>query len=139
MVKSADGKRHGSKFRMNRYDSAQKDGGGERAAAHEETAVPSGEREEQLEEQVAPGIHDEIKQIAAEHGPAHEVHIQHDHMGGRHHVHSMHPDGYEHHADHMTAEDAHEHAKHAAGVAGEEDNEANEGTDEFDQEPSEEE
>lgn len=114
MVKSADGKRHGSKFRMNRYNDAQ--GDGERAQAHEQEAAPSEEQEERIEEEVAPGIHDEVKRVAAEHGPAHEVHIAHNHEMGQHHVTSMHPDGYQHDADHASAEDAHEHGKHAAGV-----------------------
>lgn len=54
--------------------------------------------------------------IAAEHGPAHEVHVMHDHEAGHHEVHSVHPDGHEHHSDHhASAEAAHEHAKKLAG------------------------
>ena len=104
-----------SKFRSNRQE---KEHGGERSMAHEMGMggeMPH-EQEENMEEEVHPGIHDEIKQIAAEHGPAHEVHMTHDHEGGVHHVHSMHPDGYEHHADHQSADEAHMHAAHAAGV-----------------------
>lgn len=56
--------------------------------------------------------------VAAEHGPAHEVHITHDHAAGMHHVHSMHPDGHEHHSDHGSAEEAHEHAKKLASGEG---------------------
>ena len=89
---------------------------GARAMAGEAEGKPTGEREEQLEEQVAPGIHDEIKQMAAEHGPAHTVHIAHDHEAGRHDVHSMHPDGHEHRATHSSAMHAHHHAMHAAGL-----------------------
>lgn len=58
--------------------------------------------------------------VAAEHGPAHEVHIHHDHEGGAHHVHSMHPDGHGHHSDHGSAEEAHEHGKKLAGGGAEE-------------------
>lgn len=59
-------------------------------------------------------------QIAQEHGPAHEVHMTHDHEGGMHHVHSMHPDGHEHHSDHESAEMAHDHGKKLAGIGHEE-------------------
>lgn len=53
-------------------------------------------------------------QIAQEHGPAHEVHIMHDHEGGQHHVMSMHPDGHQHESTHESAEKAHEHGKKLA-------------------------
>ena len=56
-------------------------------------------------------------QIAADHGPAHEVHVTHEHEIGSHHVHSIHPDGHEHHSDHGSAEEAHEHGKKLAGAA----------------------
>ena len=54
--------------------------------------------------------------IAAEHGPAHEIHLQHEHGMGSHHVHSVHEDGHEHHSDHGSAGEAHEHAKKLAGA-----------------------
>lgn len=117
-MKTADGKKSfGSAFRAHRYDREHQEG--PRAEAHQMgmggAAMPE-QKEEALEEQVHPGIHDEIQQVAAEHGPAHEIHMQHDHEGGVHHVHSVHHDGYEHHADHPSAEHAHAHAAHAAGV-----------------------
>jgi hypothetical protein len=58
-------------------------------------------------------------EIAAQHGPAHEVHITHEEEMGSHHVHSMHPDGHEHHSDHASKEEAHEHGKKLAGVGAE--------------------
>ena len=58
--------------------------------------------------------------VAAEHGPANEVHIMHDHEGGMHSVHSMHPDGHEHHSEHGSVEEAHEHGKKLAGAGMEE-------------------
>lgn len=64
--------------------------------------------------------------VAAEHGPASEVHIQHDHEGGMHSVHSMHPDGHEHHSEHASSGDAHEHGKELAG-GGEEEQEPEDG------------
>ena len=57
--------------------------------------------------------------IAAEHGPAHEIHMQHEHEMGAHHVHSVHPDGHEHHSDHGSVKEAHDHAHKLAGGAGE--------------------
>lgn len=54
--------------------------------------------------------------VAAEHGPAHEVHMMHDHEGGRHHVMSMHPDGHQHESEHGSVEEAHEHGKKLAGA-----------------------
>ena len=51
------------------------------------------------------------KQFAAEHGPAQEIHIQHDHEMGTHRVRSIHQDGEEHNSEHETAEGAHETAK----------------------------
>jgi len=59
-------------------------------------------------------------EVAAEHGPAHEVHHTHDHEGGMHHVHSVHPDGYEHHSDHGSVEEALEHHRKVAGASHEE-------------------
>ena len=55
-------------------------------------------------------------QVAAEHGPAQEVHMMHDHEGGQHHVMSMHPDGHQHESHHGSVEEAHEHAKKLAGA-----------------------
>jgi hypothetical protein len=51
------------------------------------------------------------KSVAQEHGPAHEIHIEHDHQSGTHRVRSMHQDGYEHQSEHGSAEEAHDHAK----------------------------
>src|ERR1700753_2443377 len=55
------------------------------------------------------------EQVAEAHGPAHEVHMMHDHEGGMHRVHSKHPDGHEHHSEHGSADEAHEHASKLAG------------------------
>ena len=75
--------------------------------------------EEQAEEAVHPGIHEEIKGVMAEHGPAHTVHMTHDDDRQSSHVHSIHADGHEHHADHQGEGHrmhAHQHADHASGV-----------------------
>ena len=59
-------------------------------------------------------------QIAAEHGPAQHVDIDHEEEMGVHHVHSQHPDGHEHHSDHGSKEEAHKHAGELQGIGGEE-------------------
>ena len=58
-------------------------------------------------------------QVAREHGPAHEVHMMHDHEMGKHSVHSKHPDGHEHHSEHGSAEEAHDHGKMLASQGSE--------------------
>jgi hypothetical protein len=135
--KTEEGQRKSSKFRANRAnrehasDKAKMREPGPRAEANEEEGrsegnpehdQPGGEHgagEEQAEEMVHPGIHDEIKQVTAEHGPAHTLHMVHDHEGMRSHVHSIHADGHEHHADQEGEQHvmhAHHHAGMAAGV-----------------------
>jgi hypothetical protein len=118
MQESKDGKRHGNSFRMKRYDAAHEGKGPGPKAEAKDIEMPH-EQEEHMEEQVHPGIHDEIKQIAEQHGPAHEVHVQHDHAGQMSHIHSVHQDGHEHHGEHNGPEHvmhAHHHAAEAAGV-----------------------
>ena len=134
-MKSQDGKRSGSKFRMNKYDKEHADGenggrasgdGGERAQANKLEArpsmAPSSKQavgmpgEEHMEEQVHPGIHDEVKHLAEQHGPAVETHTTHDHANGIHHLHTVHQDGHQHHSDHGSAEEAHMGAAQAAGA-----------------------
>ena len=131
--KTSDGKHKSSKFRASRYDREheekpeekpeEKDGGNRAMANKMEAKNPGNPEtemgEEQAEEMVHPGIHDEIKGIVSEHGPAHTVNTTHDHEGMRSHVHSIHADGHEHHADHEGDEHvkhAHEHHGHAAGL-----------------------
>ena len=120
-----DGGKKNSKFRAARADRAYDEG--QRAQANAEKGMPTEAREEALEEQIAPGIHDKVHAMAADqHGPAHTVTITHDHEAGMHHVHSMHPDGHEEHSDHADAPSAHMAAGEAAGAsAGESDSEGN--------------
>lgn len=58
------------------------------------------------------------KAMAQQHGPAVELHIQHDHEGGQHHVHAVHPDMHEHDSVHGSADEAHKYAADCAGVGG---------------------
>jgi hypothetical protein len=113
--KSKDGSSHNSKFRAARKDREMSEG--PRAQAYAEEGRPNQAREEELEEQVAPGIHDKVHAMAAqEHGPAHTVTITHDHEAGMHHVHAVHADGHEQHSDHADAPSAHMAAGEAAGA-----------------------
>jgi hypothetical protein len=114
MRESKDGQRHGNEFRMKRYDAAHEGKEpGPRAEAKQLQQMPDGTSQDRMEEEPDHGM---IQQVAAEHGPAHTIHMTHDHENGMHHVHSVHPDGMEHHADHKSAMHAHHHAMHAAGV-----------------------
>lgn len=54
--------------------------------------------------------------LAAEHGPAVEIQIQHE---GGHKVHATHPDGHTHDTDHESASAAHKFAGELADVGGE--------------------
>ncbi len=83
---------------------------GPRAQANDLNAKPSEGNEEQLEEQIAPGIHDQVQ------AKAREIHITHDHAAGRHHVHTVNEDGTEMHSDHATPEEAHMAGAAAGGV-----------------------
>jgi hypothetical protein len=53
--------------------------------------------------------------MAAEHGPAVEITVQHDHEGGSHTVRARHPDGHEHESEHGSAAEAHRYAADCAG------------------------
>lgn len=58
--------------------------------------------------------------IEAEHGPAVEIQIHHDHDAGTHKVHAEHPDGHSHDTDHASADEAYKFAADVAGVGAEE-------------------
>lgn len=53
--------------------------------------------------------------MAAEHGPATEISMQHDHENGRHTVHAVHSDGHQHESEHASAGEAHKFAADLAG------------------------
>ena len=58
----------------------------------------------------------DIGAFVQQHGPAEQIHIQHDHAAGQHHVTSHHK-GKKHHSTHGSAEEAHAHAAQAAGIS----------------------
>jgi len=105
---SKDGKMHGNVQMIDRYDTSKK----HPQQAHETGGESDGEHET--------SGHDEIKKIAAEHGPAHTIHIEHDHDGQHSTVTSHHEDGHKHTAEYDGADHAataHAHAAHAGGVS----------------------
>ena len=146
MAMTKEGEHKSSKFRANRADrehgkedkepkpkaeegpramankmQAHGEGNPEEHAHEEEGGGEEGAfgAEEQGKEAIHPGIHEEIKGVVAQHGPAHTIHIQHDPERMTSHVHSVHADGHEHHADHQGHDHmkmAHEHASHAGGM-----------------------
>jgi hypothetical protein len=132
MAMSADGKRRNqNKMKTNRYDRAHEgDSKKEKPETMGRDAAVEGPRAQANDIEAKSGDHEEIKQIAAEHGPAHEIHMAHDHMAKVSHVHSVHEDGHQHHAEHAGEDHvmmAHHHAMHASGVSPEEETEENEG------------
>jgi hypothetical protein len=54
-------------------------------------------------------------EMAAKHGPAHKVVIQHDEASGMHMVKTDHPDGHSMMTQHGSAEAAHQYGKDCAG------------------------
>ena len=103
----------------------------ERSMARKSSAGGAGmaERTDPLSQPTEGGDEQDGAAVAAEHGPAQHVEIEHDHEGGMHSVHSRHPDGHEHHSEHASAGEAHEHAKELAGGGEEHDAEDQEGDD----------
>jgi hypothetical protein len=104
-----DGKMSGNSQLVDRYNEAK---GKKPAKGQKKPKITGGESGGVRE---ASG-HDEIKQVVAEHGPAHSSHIMdrgEGHPDGRYHVVTQHEDGHIHHADHDSMESVHEHIAHA--------------------------
>lgn len=81
------------------------------------------ERSDPLAQPTEGGEGEDGSQVAAEHGPATEVHVMHNHEAGEHHVSSTHPDGHQHKSMHGSVDEAHEHGKKLAGGDGGEEHE----------------
>lgn len=123
MALAKSGKKYSNKFKANRADRAAAEGmekePGKRAQANEIEGKGQGdayEQEEQMEEEISPGIHDQVASTAAQHGPASEVHILHDHANGQHNVSTVHADGFQHNSTHATADEAHMAGAAAGGI-----------------------
>lgn len=107
-IASKDGKMSGNVQLVSRYDESKKEArrpkqrGGESGGEHSES-----------------GHDEQIRNVIGEHGPAHEIHVEHDHEAQHSTVTSHHEDGHKHVA-HFDGEDhhvhAHAHAAHAGGV-----------------------
>lgn len=113
-----DGKKFSMSSRMRAHNSGMEAKGGMTKPQPQILDAPGGEADPMADEQ-------DGAEVAAQHGPASHVDIEHPAEkeggeGGMHHVHSMHPDGHEHHSDHGSKEEAHEHAKKLAGMGAEE-------------------
>lgn len=77
---------------------------------------------------------EDVRDVVKEHGPAHTIHMEHDHEAGVHQVHSFHGEhepgkeegaGFTHHSKHASHHEAHKHAGMALGMdAGHEDTES---------------
>ena len=106
--KSKDGKNFGNRQQQKAYDE-RKPKTEEKHADHEDTEAshpaPDGDQGEQMP----------IEEMVANHGPAEEVSIHHDHTAGKHSVESTHG-GKKHKSEHGSADEAHMHAAKAAGV-----------------------
>lgn len=104
-----DGKISGNRQLVDRYNEAK----GKPPAKGQKKPKPTGGESGGVHEA---GGHDEIKQVVAEHGPAHSSHVidrGEGHAEGRYHVMTHHQDGHVHHADHGTMGAVNEHMAHA--------------------------
>ena len=104
--KAKDGSSHTNRDTMKRADASHMAKQPSPAAGVMEHGEPDGD-----EGMGAPDVHSVVDQ----HGPAQEVHVQHDHASGRHHVMSMHQDGHQHESDHASAGEAHDAGKCLSG------------------------
>jgi hypothetical protein len=63
--------------------------------------------------------------VTKAHGPAHTIHIAHDHEGKKHVVSSEHEDGHTHETEHGSAKEAHDSAEQLSLEAGGEEQASN--------------
>jgi hypothetical protein len=104
-----DGSKHTNRDTMKRADA--RFGAGQPAAKAAPAADAGDGYNDGAEDQAQDGA-----AMAAEHGPAVETSIHHDHEAGKHSVHASHPDGHEHDSEHGSAAEAHQYASDCAGV-----------------------
>jgi hypothetical protein len=114
MFQSKSGQKFGSAYVAKRHDDeadkkAQSVLGGD-SAAHEAAETPEFEKGEQEGAKEAP------EQVVAEHGPATNVTVHHDHKNNKHHVVSRHASGHMHTSDHASAQEAHDTASTLGGA-----------------------
>jgi hypothetical protein len=108
MPRATDGTPFHSFSRAKHHDEAQ---------GEKKSAKPAMEKKPAGEEKPEHEGGEDIKSVVAQHGPAHEVHVHHDHEGKTSHVISHH--GEHKHEEDFEGEDhaamAHKHAHEAAG------------------------
>jgi hypothetical protein len=107
MFKAKDGSRHTNHDTMKQADARFG------AQAPQKIAPQGGDGGEDEMEQGAP---QDGAALAAEHGPAVEVNLEHDHENGVHRVHARHPDGHAHDSEHGSAGEAHQFGAQLAGA-----------------------
>jgi hypothetical protein len=107
-------RKFGSAYRAKKYDEMHT------SPEHEQKETPEFEAGEQEGKKETGEQHP----VVAAHGPAHSVHIKHDHTANKHHVHSTHEDGHENMSEHQSAEEAHEEGGRLANVSLKQDGEA---------------
>lgn len=118
--KRTPGKKFGSAMVGKRYDAAGEEPKAESVQAmgkpdmNKNSGAPKGGNA--VDQAVDNTEMPDLKQVAAEHGPAHTVHIKHDHAANKHHTTSHHDDGHVNESDHQTAEEAHEAGGNLANV-----------------------
>ena len=113
-------KKFGSRFAQRKYD--QHHGGDEQqkspapkmGAAHEEKETPEFESGEQEGAQEG-NENSNPAEVVKQHGKAQHVHVSHDHVNNKHHVHSVHADGHVHDSDHASPQEANDAAKQLGG------------------------
>jgi hypothetical protein len=110
-----DGSKHHSASRASLHDEMNERGKSLKSSAGKDNPTPTAGASKDVS-------HMDIKEVVAKHGPAHEVHVKHDHAAGAHHVTSHHK-GAHHKSTHGSAHEAHMHGAMAAGHEGEDENE----------------
>jgi len=108
MFPTKDGKSYGSRFVAKRKDTEHDKMGAPAASDGEglmkKAAPMPGAQEPAQKPEGMTAPPEDPKQVAAEHGPAEDVHIHHS--PGKHHVVSRHKDGHMHTSDHASADEA---------------------------------
>lgn len=110
MYTAKSGKKFGNIFQGRKHDEVHAEPT-DKHEAEETSEFEAGEQEGAKENE-----EDSQHPVVAEHGPAHTVHIKHDHAAGKHHVHSSHEDGHENMSEHGSAEEAHAEGTKLANV-----------------------
>ena len=116
---SKDGKSFGSKFVAKRRDSEHDKMAGDvmGQTSQKPGVTPTPEHEAAEKPQFEAGEKEgQAEGVVAEHGPATNVTVHHDHKNNRHHVVSRHADGHMNTSDHASSQEAHDTASTLGGA-----------------------